>query len=381
MAQYEDQWGSYDFYGNPGQKSQSSATHNGATHVHSGMQVNGNLIQTGLPLAGPVVSSPAHDGTIGAIGFNPRTSGSLGNGRICWHCSETSYGLCLSSYSASHLGDSVRHGASYCQGEDYFCFISERRIIRHDGNDYNFEMGQPWSEGTNIPVYQEENTGGAHTTSNTTKNTKIRVEMGCQQPSACLRQMNMNYKIDIGLPFHTMTARPIATNPAAKFAGLAREGLCRLGKDWLDYASGQHALNKWSQISDGFNDPRYGAGEHHYNFGKGTESVCHYCCDPLLERTGSTPYSYNGCNYDAIGTDTTTISSATAALQNVDGDGDISGNVFINRQQQWDTPIWYNAQQYHGMFRNPHTQYERTVKAHNAYTDSAGNRTPNKEDG
>lgn len=365
MAQYEDQWGSYDFYGNPGQKSQSSATHNGATHVHSGMQVNGNLIQTGAAL-------PAQNGVIGSIGFNPRTSGSLGNGRICWHCSETSYGLCLSSYSASHLGDSVRHGASYCQGEDYFCFISERRIIRHDGNDYNYEMGQPWSAGTSIPVYQEQNTG-VHATSNVTKDTKIRVEMGCQQPSACLRQMNMNYKIDMGMPFHTMTAIPIATNPAVKYPGLAREGLCRLGLDWLDYASGQHNLNKWSQVSDGFTNPRYGAGEHHYNFGKGTESVCHYCCDPLLERTGTTPYSYNGCNYDAIGTDLTTIS----ASNNVDGGGTLSNNAFIKRQQQWDTPIWYHAGQYHGMFRNPHTQYPRTVMAHNAYVASTGD-TPNQ---
>ena len=170
-----------------------------------------------------------------------------------------------------------------------------------------------------------------------------------------------------------MTAVPIATYPAVKYPGLAREGLCRLGKDWLDYASGQHDSNKWSQISDGFTDPRYGAVEHHYNFGKGTESVCHYCCDPLLERTGSAPYTYNGCNYNAIGTDLTTIS----ASNNVDGGGTLSNNVFINRQQKWDSPVWYNGDQYHGMFRNPHTQYPHKVMGHNAYVVTSGE-TPNQ---
>lgn len=193
MAQDEDRWGYYDYYGNPGQKSQSSATHNGVTHVDSGMQVNGNFIQDGTTVRG------TH--AVNGMGHNARTSGSLGNGRICWHCSETSYGLCLSDYSATHLGDSVRHGASYCQGEDYFCFISERRVIRHDGNDYNYEMGQPWSAGS-ATIYQEQNTAD-RSTSNTSTDTKIRVEMGCQQPSACLRQMNMNYKIDMGMPVST----------------------------------------------------------------------------------------------------------------------------------------------------------------------------------
>ena len=171
-----------------------------------------------------------------------------------------------------------------------------------------------------------------------------------------------------------MTAVPIATYPAAKYPGLAREGLCRLGKDWLDYANGEHASDNWRSQTDGFPDRRYGAVEHHYNYGKGTESVCHYCCDPLLERTSSGVYAFNGCNYDAILTSVNTISTGGT---NVDGGGTLTNNVFINRQQKWDSPVWYNGGQYHGMFRNPHTQYPHKVMAHNAYVVTSGE-TPNQ---
>ena len=161
MAQDSDRWGFYDYYGNAGGKSQTSQT-----------GIDGQLMQS-------------------------QARGTLGNGRICWHCSERSYGHCLGG--TAMIGDPKRHGAAYCTGEDYFCFASERRIIRHDGNDYNFEYGQPWSEGpVTAPVYQEENIN--HASSNMSKDTNIKVEMGCQQPHSCLRQMNMNYKIDMGMP-------------------------------------------------------------------------------------------------------------------------------------------------------------------------------------
>merc|ERR1739848_702195 len=57
----------------------------------------------------------------------------IGNGRICWNCNERNYGDCLNT-GGPNLGDPARHGASYCIGEEYFCYIQERRIIRHDGN-------------------------------------------------------------------------------------------------------------------------------------------------------------------------------------------------------------------------------------------------------
>ena len=138
-----------------------------------------------------------------------RVEGIMGNGRICWQCNENSYADCIGSNPVT--GDAHRHGAAYCVGEEYFCFIEERRIIRHDGNDYNFERGQPWSSGTE-PIYQEENLATMSTTEEATGSNNpggrrtdmdvknIRIRMGCQQPHSCLRQQNMNYKIDIGLP-------------------------------------------------------------------------------------------------------------------------------------------------------------------------------------
>jgi len=287
----------------------------------------------------------------------------MGNGRICWHCNERSYGHCLGA--APVIGDEVRHGAAYCIGEEYFCYISERRIIRHDINDYNFEIGQPWS--TNGPtVYQEENID--HATSNQNQNTNIRVEMGCQQPMACLRQQNMNYKIDMGISFFQSGTIPVNTHPVAKYPGLNREGSCRLGNDWLDYANGVHASDNWRNLHWRMIDPqdrRYGAVEHHYHYGKGTESVCHYCCDPLLEfaddSNTATVYDYNGCNFNAVSAGQGTLSDGDF----VDSQSSLHTNVFINRHQIWDTPVWYDHRQYHGMFRNPHTQFPRKTMSYN----------------
>jgi len=295
----------------------------------------------------------------------------LGNGRICWHCNERNYGDCLGS---ANLGDPVRHGAGYCTGEDYFCYISERRTIRHDGNDWNWEMGQPWSPGTpGVTTYQEENIA---TNSNILKTTNIRVEMGCQQPMACLRQLNMNYKIEMGLPFHVNAAAlPLGTLPPGH-GQLAREGLCRLGEDWLEYASGEYgaANSNWRMGNwQAFNsDRRYGATKNHHHYGKGTESVCHFCCDPLIEfaATGGnvdpfSPYDYNGCNANAF-VDSSSISTGGS----VDSAGNVASNLFLNRAHVWDTPVWNNQMQYHGMFRNPHTQFPRKVAGNNVPSSS-----------
>merc|ERR1739848_725751 len=325
-----------------------------------------------------------------------RVEGIMGNGRICWQCNENSYSDCIGSNPVT--GDSNRHGAAYCIGEEYFCFIEERRIIRHDGNDYNFERGQPWSSGADA-TYQEENlvlmdptnaaagsnNPGGRRTDMDVKN--IRIRMGCQQPHSCLRQMNMNYKIDIGLPFFTVETLPVATLPIAHYTGLTREGMCRLGKDWQDYASGHHSADNWRNKNwrEGVNiDRRYGAVEHHYHYGKGTESVCHYCCDPYLEFADAdsnpkTPYDYLGCNYNAVYSINADGAKITDKIGtgNVDSTGNISNNLFIVRQQTWETPVWYDHRQYHGMFRNPHTQFPHKTMEHNEVGAKVGKHTPN----
>lgn len=331
LAQDEDRWGFYDYYGNSHGKSQTSQT-----------GLNGNQ-----------------------IGQQKATV--IGNGRICWHCEERNYGDCLNT-GGPNLGDSDRHGAAYCTGEDYFCYIHERRIIRHDGNDYNFEMGQPWSQGSE-DTYQEQNT--AFASSNMSKNTNIRVEMGCQQPQACLRQMHMNYKIEMGMPYHVQSSDVALTTYPVVHGGLAREGMCRLGQDWRDYASGNHDSDNWRMTNwrmspfNGVMDRRYGAVRNHYHFGKGTESVCHHCCDPLIEFSDDsdafgTPYDYMGCNFNAIMSNADISSGGT-----VDGAGNLDANEFLQRSHVWDSPIWYDNRQYHGMFRNPHSQYQRNTVSYN----------------
>merc|ERR1712193_269347 len=47
-----------------------------------------------------------------------RVEGIMGNGRICWQCNENSYSDCIVSNPVT--GDSNRHGAAYCIGEEYF---------------------------------------------------------------------------------------------------------------------------------------------------------------------------------------------------------------------------------------------------------------------
>merc|ERR1712193_493002 len=177
----------------------------------------------------------------------------LGNGRICWSCLEETYTACLGNTAVK--GDEKRHGAAHCQGEDYFCYISERRIIRHNENEWNYENGNPWQDDTSSKDHAELINGS-----------ELRVQMGCQQPLSCLRQ---HYA-------------------------------------WQDHASGTHVVDdEWRKFSwmndasqpgngkletEGWGDRRFGATERHFQRGKGTESVCHYCCDPYLE------YNAKGCN-------------------------------------------------------------------------------------
>lgn len=329
LAQDEDRWGYYDYYGNSNVgKSQNSQSHG----------------------VGPL-----------AIG---RSEGIMGNGRICWECSERNYGHCLGG--TAMVGDATRHGATYCTGEDYFCYANERRIIRHDGNDFNFEFGGPWTAQA-ASTYQEESV--AFGSSNMNQNTNIKVEMGCQQPMACLRQQNKNYQIDMGQLFFG-SAGPIAKGPAGAFAGNVREGMCRLGLNWVNYSNGNHASdnyreNNWRPGVANNDDRRYGAPDHHYHFGRGTESVCHFCCDPLLEMADGdtnplTPGDYFGCNFNHFATN-----ADISATNTVDENGNLAGNRYTLRHTIWDKKTWYNNMQYHGMFRNPHSQYAHKTMVHN----------------
>lgn len=302
----------------------------------------------------------------GVAGHQKASSTSLeGNGRICWHCSSRNYADCVAAATDPAEGDTVRHGAAYCVGEDYFCYISERRIIRHDGNDFNFEKGQPWSTGT-ATTYAEDNVDNSDIK-------ELKVDMGCQQPNACLRQQHQNYQIQLGHSFFSNTI--IDAVPVSKTPNLNREGMCRLGREWLDYARGNGHDHQWNKAqADGnrFNDEedthdrRYGYTQNHHHMGKGTESVCHYCCDPYLERVAG----FYGCNYDAVINVGNNLfqPDVMSSSSTVDGEtpAGTDGNLFRVRSRTYDSPVWSNAQQYHGPFRNPHSQYPRKTYAGNA---------------
>merc|ERR1711935_1131821 len=125
----------------------------------------------------------------------------------------------------------------------------------------------------------------------------------------CLRQQNQNNPITIGVPFYGADTTVGACHLPTSRRNV-REGLCRLGKDWT-YYSGHHwfydnaadtaAANPGASRLDlldadqvdghqfydereswyngmrpnGFPQERHGA--------KGSESVCHFCCDPAVE--------------------------------------------------------------------------------------------------
>merc|ERR1712193_9226 len=201
----------------------------------------------------------------------------LGNGRICWSCLEETYTACLGNTAVK--GDEKRHGAAYCQGEDYFCYISERRIIRHNENEWNYENGNPWQDDTS----SKDHASGTH----------------------------------------------VVDDEWRKFS-------------WMNDAS-QPGNGKLE--TEGWGDRRFGATERHFQRGKGTESVCHYCCDPYLE------YNAKGCNNVAA--------TAYVAAESAD-----EANPFMLRSATKGSLDWAGASgkpQYHGAFRNPHTQREKEV--------------------
>jgi hypothetical protein len=291
----------------------------------------------------------------------------LGNGRICWSCLEESYADCLGCSAVR--GDAERHGAVYCQGEDYFCYISERRIIRHNENEWNYENGNPW-QASIVNVDHAELLNG-HADGD--PSTELRVQMGCQQPLSCLRQQWQNYQIQMGVSFQQTSVKAVDdTYVPVGSQTEVRSGLCRHHSAWIDHASGTHVVNdewrKYSWMGDtsqpgngktetqGWGDRRFGATERHFQRGKGTESVCHHCCDPYLE------YNANGCNNVAATAMAVTAGTKITRFDAVAHATDDEANMFLKRPADKTSLDWTSASgkpQYHGAFRNPHTQREK----------------------
>jgi len=339
--------------------------------------------------------------------YNPNVGGHfMGNGLKCWYCDARTVYDCFNSAQVA-----------ICQGQEYFCFYHERRKIGHYFNRREKYIDNERSGNSDAFLIRSNNEAmnsndaadGQNSNDRDAPSTNIHVMAGCQQPQACLRQQQQNNGINIGVRFYSDNA---GTNDAIGNGFLptsrqnAREGLCRLGNDW-----GYYSGKMWSYDSNAANaaNVNVGAGDtqdlrnsgiidanlddghqffhereswyngmrangfpdRQYHGGKGTESVCHFCCNP-----GSSDGHF--CNRNlldknaAANTDAgMTYSSADVGNEWLTGDAMSAGvnanairadvpNLGYNSspmQQGFNTnSAWLTQTRYHGMYRNPETQ-------------------------
>merc|ERR1739848_140909 len=159
-------------------------------------------------------------------------------------------------------------------------------------------------------------------------------------------------------------------------------------------ASDLHGHQFWHERESWYNGMRpNGFPDQHYHGGKGTESVCHFCCNPatsdgmfcnrrLLDKSISYPYGQGGGagnqNINSMGM---LFADGTGNWLKIESDAD---NVTDQRSRFVDrdlvradnpnlninhTPMagsyntnsgWLAEHRYHGMFRNPDTQISQT---------------------
>ena len=229
--------------------------------------------------------------------------------------------------------------------------------------------------------------------------TSIHVLAGCQQPQACLRQQSQNNPITIGVAFYGSTSTAVGYNGYAPTSRRnVREGLCRLGKDWTYYSGHKWVYEKvlvddpvgsqtrastleaqranghqfFDERESWYNGMRPNGFPIHFHGGKGTESVCHFCCNPDSSSDG--PY----CNRKLLDK-----ASAQTGPDQIFADGtgvwaEINNNLpggqhdidqFLRADNEdltygqspamnsWNTNAgWLKNSRYHGMWRNPETQ-------------------------
>merc|ERR1712026_497696 len=315
----------------------------------------------------------------------------LGNGLKCFYCNERSVGDCF-----------TKSTFSVCQGQEYFCFFHERRKISHffnrrekyidhfasDKNDVY--LARSANEAFNLKP--SSNVAYPVTTDVVEPQTLVHIMAGCQQPQACLRQQSQNNPITIGVQFYGSGSATIGQSSLPTSRRNVREGLCRLGKDWT-YYSGHHwyydnnskttnsspngrAHELTAAQADGhqfydereswYNGMRPNGFPQERHGGKGTESVCHFCCNPVVDG--------NYCNRDFLdnhastsqitdfvyssGTNGGWYNGATDLASSVRADNEALTYNNTPLRNSWDLANagWISNQRYHGMYRNPETQ-------------------------
>merc|ERR1712048_308778 len=315
----------------------------------------------------------------------------LGNGLKCFFCNERSVGECFS-----------RSTFSVCQGQEYFCFFHERRKISHFFNRREKYIDHFASDKNDVYLARSANeafnlkpSGNVAypvTTDVVEPQTLVHIMAGCQQPQACLRQQSQNNPITIGVQFYGSGTDAIKQDSLPTSRRNVREGLCRLGKDWT-YYSGHHwfyddntdninsspngrAHELTAAQADGhqfydereswYNGMRPNGFPQERHGGKGTESVCHFCCNPVVDG--------NYCNREYLD-DTASTSQVTDFVYSsgtnggwYNGAADLAGSVRADNEglsynntplrNGWDLANagWSSNQRYHGMWRNPETQ-------------------------
>merc|ERR1712109_9434 len=311
----------------------------------------------------------------------------LGNGLKCFYCNERSVGECFSLSTFS-----------VCQGQEYFCFFHERRKISHFFNRREKYIDNFASGNTDVFLARSANEAfnlGSNlvTSDRDAPQTLVHVMAGCQQPQACLRQQSQNNPITIGVKFYGSGSETIQqdSNALPTSRRNVREGLCRLSKDWT-YYSGHHwyydnngqtvnsspntrAHELTAAQADGhqfydereswYNGMRPNGFPQERHGGKGTESVCHFCCNPVVDG--------NYCNREylddtasAVVADFTYSTGTRGSWYN--GNGDLASAVRADNEglsynntplrNTWDLANagWISDMRYHGMWRNPETQ-------------------------
>jgi len=321
----------------------------------------------------------------------------LGNGLKCWFCNSRSVRDCFESATFT-----------VCQGQEYFCFYHERRKISHYFNRRekyidNFASVRNdafLSRRANEAFNQDMPYGGSNSDV-ADPQTLIHVMAGCQQPQACLRQQNQNNPITIGIAFYgsdmAVGARRHGLESALPTSRRnVREGLCRLGKDWT-YYSGHHwqysstalpntaATDKatgapvsrkdlldadqvdghqfYDERESWYNGMRPNGFPQERHGGKGTESVCHFCCDPAVEGQWCNRQALDGVAHDdgnfqySAGTGAWRNAAGTSLDNTVRADNEALTYANTPAKSSWLTSSpWLSTMRYHGQWRNPETQ-------------------------
>merc|ERR1711937_548249 len=317
----------------------------------------------------------------------------LGNGLKCFYCNERSVGECFSLSTFS-----------VCQGQEYFCFFHERRKISHFFNRREKYIDHFASGNTDVFLARSaneafnlkpsNNVAYPVTTDRDSPQTLVHVMAGCQQPQACLRQQSQNNPITIGVKFYGGGGETIIQNENALPTSRrnVREGLCRLGKDWTYYSGHHWYYDNNGQTANSSPNTRaheltaaqadghqfYDERESWYNGmrpngfpqerhgGKGTESVCHFCCNPVVDGNYCNREYLDGHKSDSQDADFIYSSGTKGGWYN--DQTTLSGAVRADNEglEYQNTPLrggwdlanagWSSNQRYHGMWRNPQTQ-------------------------